>query len=188
MIRSHTPTQQRQRGVAAVEFALVSIFFLTLVLGIIELGRLMYVWNTVQEVTRHAAREAVVRDFTTDVDAITREAVFGGGTTGLAYMPGSPEVTNSTVRLTYLDINQNPVNPAPADPADNMSACGDITRTTSCIRYVRAEVCDTTNCGGVFYQPLIGFLLGMSGIDWAIRIPISPVVMPAESLGFVASS
>ena len=45
----------RQRGVAAVEFALVVIIFLTLLFGIIELARSMYVFNTLKEVTRRAA-------------------------------------------------------------------------------------------------------------------------------------
>ena len=180
-------SRRRQRGVAAVEFALISIFFFTLVLGIVELGRILYIWNTVQEVTRHAAREAVVRDFATDVDAVQREAIFNGGSSGTVYLPGGPEITSANVNIAYLDANQNPVNPPPSDPADNISACGDVTRTTSCIRFVRAEVCDTTSCGGVNYKPMINFLLGAVGANFAVHIPVSPVVMPAESLGFTNS-
>jgi hypothetical protein len=178
------------RGVAAVEFALISFFFFTLVLGMVEMGRMLYVWNTVQEVTRRAAREAVVRNFNTDSDAVLREAMFRSGSSGTVYMPASPEITNAAIRITYLygtDAAQT-VSPAPADPADNLSACADASRTTSCIRYVRAEVCDASDCGlGVLYQPLIGFLLAAAGVDFVVRIPISPVVMPAESLGFFVS-
>lgn len=176
----------RQRGATAVEFALIGMFFFTLLLGIVELGRLMYVWNTVQEVTRRAAREAVVRNFSTDVAALQHEAIFrsGGGT---VYLPAAGEISNAEVRISYLDVNQAVVSPAPTDPADNLSACADAGRTSSCIRYVRAEVCDAVNCQGVFYSPMIGFLFAIAGADFRVRIPISPVVMPAESLGFSPS-
>lgn len=181
LCRSH------QRGATAVEFALISLFFFTLVLGIVELGRLMYVWNTVQEVTRRAAREAVVRNFATDVAALRREALFRVGAAGTVVLPAAAEISNAEVRITYLDLNQVEVSPPPSDPADNLSACADASRTTSCIRYVRAEVCDATDCLGVFYRPVVGFLLGAGGIDFRVRIPVSPVVMPAEGMGFVPS-
>lgn len=177
----------RERGATAVEFALVSLFFFTLLFGIVELGRLMYVWNTVQEVTRRAAREAVVRNFSTDVAALRREAIFRAGTAGTVVLPAAGEISNAEIRITYLDVNQVEVSPAPSDPADNLSACADAGRVTSCIRYVRAEVCDTDNCQGVLYEPVVGFLLAVAGVDFRIRIPISPVVMPAEGLGFVPS-
>lgn len=178
----------RQRGATAVEFSLISLFLFTLIFGIVELGRIMYVWNTVQEVTRRAAREAVVRNFNTDVSALQREAIFRSGTsTGTVVLPAAAEVSNAEIRITYLDASQVAVSPAPADPADNFSACADAGRITSCIRYVRAEVCDVAGCAGVLYRPVVGFLLGASGIDFRVRIPISPVVMPAESMGFAPS-
>ncbi len=174
-----------QRGVVAVEFALISLFFFTLVLGIVELGRVLYVWNTVQEVTRRAAREAVVRSFVSEVSAVRREALFRPGTgTGSVVLPAAGEISNAEVRIMYLDGSMLEVSPAPSDPADNLSACADAGRSSSCIRYVRAEVCDATTCQGVFYRPMIGFLLGAGGINFRVRIPVSPVLMPAESLGF----
>jgi Flp pilus assembly pilin Flp len=139
-----------ERGTAAVEFALIAIFFFTLIFGIVELGRLLYLWNTVQEVTRHAAREAVVRNFVTDTDAVRREAMFRGGAVAeTVHLPAGPEISNAEVSITYL-YDTDPahvVSPAPADPADNISACADAARTNSCIRYVRAEVCTPEGCG-----------------------------------------
>lgn len=180
--------KRREKGATAVEFALVSFFFFTLLFGIIELGRLMYVWNTVQEVTRRAAREAVVRNFTaTDQTALQREAIFrSGGGNGAVYLPFGPEVSDASVRISYL-YDTDPthvVSPLPGNPKENISACADAGLTQSCIRYVRAEVCDVDNCEGVLYRPMIGFLLAIGGIDFRIRVPVSPVVMPAESLGF----
>lgn len=52
----------RQKGVAAVEFALIAIVFFTLLLGIIEFGRVLFTWNSVTEATRWGARLAVVCD------------------------------------------------------------------------------------------------------------------------------
>lgn len=184
--------KKREVGATAVEFALISIFFFTLVLGIVELGRLMYVWNTVQEVTRRAAREAVVRDFDSaaDVPALRRQAIFRAGSTGTVTLPGATEISNGEVRITYLDVNLTEVVAFPDDPEDNLSACEDVARITSCIRYVRAEICTVSNgacTGEILYQPLIGFLFAVAGADFRIGIPVSPVVMPAEGLGFVPS-
>ena len=51
-----------QRGAAVVEFALVAAVFFTLLIGIMEMGRILFYWNTVAEVTRLGARMAVVCD------------------------------------------------------------------------------------------------------------------------------
>jgi Flp pilus assembly protein TadG len=61
----------RQRGAAAVEFALVSLVFFTMLFGAFEMGRLMFYWNTAAEVTRLGARMAVV----CDPDATSRDAI-----------------------------------------------------------------------------------------------------------------
>lgn len=51
-----------QRGVAAVEFALIAAVFFTLLIGIMEFSRVLYYWNTATEATRLGARLAVVCD------------------------------------------------------------------------------------------------------------------------------
>jgi len=184
-----------QRGVATVEFALLAIVFFLALLGTMDLGRLMYIWNTTQEVTRRAAREAVVRDFTSaEIAAIQREAIFRGGSVGPAYMPAGGEITNTTVKIIYMTVDaggnrvQITAGNMPADPADNISACNDVTRMfTTCIRFVQACIAvDDTCVSSIPYQPMVGMLAGL-GIDLAINIPASSVVMPAESLGFSAS-
>jgi hypothetical protein len=54
----------RQRGAAAVEFAIVAGVggFLVLLIGIMELGRVLFYLNTASEATRLGARVAVVCD------------------------------------------------------------------------------------------------------------------------------
>lgn len=55
-------SNQTQRGVAAVEFALVASVFFMLLIGIMEMGRVLFYWNTSAEVARLGARMAVVCD------------------------------------------------------------------------------------------------------------------------------
>lgn len=52
----------KQRGVAAVEFALIAAVLFTLLIGIMEFSRVLYYWNTATEATRLGARLAVVCD------------------------------------------------------------------------------------------------------------------------------
>jgi Flp pilus assembly protein TadG len=54
------PSRKDQRGVAAVEFALVAIVFFMLLIGIVEMGRVLFTWNAMAEATRYGARVAVV--------------------------------------------------------------------------------------------------------------------------------
>lgn len=171
-----------QGGVAAVEFALVALPFFLLILGVMEFGRLMYLWNTVQEVTRNAVRQAVVTDFssTTAIAAIQNLAVFR---TTVGPLPMSSEITSTRVNIRYLNAAGNVSNPMPSDPGDNISACLDAGRVNSCIRFV--EVCVSTNntCaagGAISFAPMIPLFSQFA----TLTIPLSTVRMPAESLGF----
>lgn len=185
-----------QRGIAAVEFALVAIPFFLLLFGAMEFGRLFYVWNTAQEVTRHAARQAVVSSFDADsILEIQRAAVFrvNAGT-----LPAAPEISDSNVVIRYLNGAGDVASPMPKGPNDNIAACLDSERFTTCIRFV--EVClslplgATTTCSEgrpIPFQPMIS-LFSSSGPDstglLGIKIPLSTVRMSAESLGFDPTS
>lgn len=184
MTRLH-PTNARcsQIGATAVEFAIIAMVFFTIVLGIMEFGRVLYVWNTVQEVTRRAAREAVVRDFA-DAGKIQRSAIFGAeGGSDTINLPAAAEITQATIKINYLNGALAVASPMPADPVDNVSACNDATRTSSCIRFVEACLAVSGNCTGLInYVPMAGLFPFL-----AVGIPVSSVVMPAESLGFTYS-
>lgn len=56
----HLNRRRTQTGVAAVEFALIAGVFFSLLIGIMEMGRLLFYWNTATEATRLGARIAVV--------------------------------------------------------------------------------------------------------------------------------
>lgn len=57
-----TYRRRHERGVAAVEFALLAPMFFMLLIGIMEVGRVLFYWNTAAEATRLGARVAVVCD------------------------------------------------------------------------------------------------------------------------------
>jgi Flp pilus assembly protein TadG len=55
-----------QKGQTLLEFALAVMLFLTLLFGIIELGRALWTWNTIVQATRAGARFAITSDPTND--------------------------------------------------------------------------------------------------------------------------
>lgn len=80
----------RPRGVAAVELALVMIPFTLLLIGVMEMGRLLWVWNAATEATRFGARMAVVCDIN-DADIKARMA------------QRMPDLTASQITIDYLN-------------------------------------------------------------------------------------
>ena len=96
-------TRRGQAGVAAVEFALVASVFFTLLLGVMEMGRLLWTWNAAVEATRLGARMAVVCDLD-DADIKTR-------------MSGRlPALVSTNITITYL-------NPPAADNSCTAANC-----------------------------------------------------------------
>lgn len=159
-----------QRGVATIEFALIATIFFTLLFGILEFGRMMYVFNSMQEITRRGAREAVVRwiDQTSTVRTL---ALFGGTS-----LPAGAELTAANIKIDYLKKNGAVVTSFPFDPADNLSACGDITRTDSCIYSVRVSIVNLN------YIPMVSLFSFLN-----MALPGSSSTMHAESMGFTVS-
>ena len=160
----------RQRGVLAVEFALVMMFVLVpLLFFMIEVGRFMYLTNTMNEAVRRGARLAVV-SWTSKNAEITSATMFGGSS-----LPAGAEADSSKVQIDYLNAAGDVVSPSqrPVSPGDNMSACADASRTNVCLYSVRVTL------SGVVYQPL---LLMFS--SWGVPMRDASVTMHAESLGF----
>ncbi len=58
------------RGTAAIEFALISIGFITLIFGIVDVGRAIMAWNTFQQSLEVATRFVIVNEDATE-DEIT---------------------------------------------------------------------------------------------------------------------
>jgi Flp pilus assembly protein TadG len=95
--------RSEQRGVAAVEFALVCTVFCTLLLGVVEMGRLLWTWNAATEATRLGARVAAVCDIN---DSHIKTQMIAR----------LPSLTSSNIVVAYL-------NPPAADNTCTISTC-----------------------------------------------------------------
>jgi Flp pilus assembly protein TadG len=96
----------RQGGATAVEFAIVSSVFLVLMIGMMEMGRMLYYWNTAVEATRLGARVAAVCDVgETDIktkmhamlDVLPTSAIT------VTYTPGGCTVNNCRYVTVSID-------------------------------------------------------------------------------------
>jgi Flp pilus assembly protein TadG len=180
-----------QAGTTAIEVALLSVIFFTLVFGAIEISRLMYVFNTLQEVTRRAAAAAVNVD-PRDSDAISKikqNAVFRDSPGQLAL--GAP-VTDNYVRIDYLALARAsdgsmsmvavPQSSWPTCPGQNRQTCMSNPNSANCIRFVRVRVCDPANSGACDAVPST---LMIPTINFTVNLPRATTIVPAESLGFM---
>lgn len=143
-----------QSGLHTVEFALVGAMFFILVFAAIEFGRLMFVWNTLDETSRRAARVAVVCPV--EHSAIRRVAMFDGpGSSGNS--PVLRDLTEDLIDLDYLTATGGVM----ADPEANYLD----------IAFVRSEV------SGFQHQLIIPFFFQQ------FELPPFITVLPRESLG-----
>lgn len=187
-MRTPIPPSRRTdaRGLVTIELALVLGTFLLIVLGTIEVARVLYVLNTVQDVTRVVARAAAVTDFTDDaaMDAIRAHALFSSEDGAL---PLVPELGIAQVRIEYLGQTANGTVTAiarPQSPAQNVVNCALSPHAGPCIRLVRVSICGAIEAGActpLRYQPLHGLVPGLT----AMPIPPSATLVKAESLGYV---
>lgn len=176
----------RQRGSVAIEFALVAIIFFTFVFGIIEIARLMFVYNTLQEVTRRAAAAAanVYPKDASAIAALKQAAVFRNAPGELVL---APPVTDQHVRIAYLthDLQVIPEAAWPSDAAQNRQICMGNPHAANCIRFVQAQVCDTGTadaCNPVRSQMILPL------IDLRLPLHKATTITPVGSLGYVAGT
>lgn len=92
-------SRHRQRGATALEFAIVSVVFLSLLIGVMEFGRVLFYWNSAAEATRLGARMAVVCD-KDDADIKTRMremlTLLQDGDISIVYEPGGCTIETCT--------------------------------------------------------------------------------------------
>ena len=84
-------TAKSQRGVAAVEFALVAGIFFMFLIGAMEMGRVLFYWNTTTEATRLGARIAVVCNKDASQVFTKMNALF-------------PMIATADIDVTYLPV------------------------------------------------------------------------------------
>ena len=107
--------RNRQQGVAAVEFALVAVILFTLLFGIMEMGRILYMMNTTTEATRLGARIAVVcnRDTAAIRSKMTEIAGFlAPANIDVNYEPGGCDIdTCRYVNVSVTGLNVKSIVP-----------------------------------------------------------------------------
>lgn len=108
-------SRRSQRGVTAVEFGLIAIPFILLLIGVIEMGRLLWTWNAAVEATRLGARLAVVCDVNRNMNAPikrsmrTRVSTLTDANITITYMnpPDTPDAacTNATCKAARVALS-----------------------------------------------------------------------------------
>jgi hypothetical protein len=181
-VKRRAPRRAAQRGVAAVEFALGAVVFFTMVFGIIEMARALYLFSTLVEVNRSAARGGAAADMG---DAPTRAAVLGramfdaipGG------LPLGGGLNSSNLAVDYLNFNLQTISVTNTCPEQNIINCAANPDSSSCIRFVRVRLCADASkaiCKQVRYVPLIGLGFPPGILD----LPHFDTVTPAGTLGY----
>ncbi len=151
--------KRRMGGVYVVEFAIIGLLLFTLLFGVLEMGRLYFTVNGLDEVVRRGARLAAVCDISDPV--ILRRAIFNAANdVGASSLIGSLETADLT--LVYLDENGVVV----PSPGDLVGAGG-----FSSIRYVQLRVEN-------FPHELL-----IPGFGGVFTLPAFRSTIPRESLG-----
>jgi Flp pilus assembly protein TadG len=86
-----------ERGQSLVEFALVLPVFILVVVGILDLGRAVYAYNTISNASREAARVAIVNQTPADVqaEAIKQSVSLGISAAEVSVTYGDPSGTGT---------------------------------------------------------------------------------------------
>lgn len=186
MPRPSSRLPRRQTGTAAIEFALVSLVFFSFVFGIIEVSRLLFVFNALQEVTRRAAA-AAVNAYPRDTDTIAQikqAAVFRNSPGELVL--GSP-VSDNHVRFDYLayDFSVIPMGSWPSCAAQNRQICMANPKSSSCIRFVQVRICDPARANDC-YRVSSSMLVPL--VSLSVPLPKAETIAPVETLGYHAGT
>lgn len=164
--------------------------FLLLLFGTLEVARIFYVFNTLQEVTRRAAAAAAKTDFTdsTALQLIREDAVFRSAPGMLAF---AAPVSDANVVIDYMslskasngDLTLSAMHTLPDSPMASRRACMGDPYSDNCIQLVRVRICatpDATSCTPVALSPLIPL------VNLSVNLPTATTIVKADSLGLPA--
>ena len=159
-------SRQIHRGMFIVEFAIVASVLFVVLLAAIELSRMIWIWNTVDEATRRGARLAAVCEIGhSDIPEATIFASSGETTS-----PILRGLEKCNVCVEYLNVDGTVLGtPAFED-----------------VRYVRVSInsnspsCQT--CPKYDVDPIIPFVPG------TYTLPTFETTLPSESLGYIPDS
>jgi Flp pilus assembly protein TadG len=185
--------RRRQAGSTLIEFALIVLVFLAFLFAVIDMARLMFLTNTLQEATRRAASFSSTSnpDSAASYNDIRNQAIFRNSPGGIMLMP---ELTDKAVRIDYLSIRRDssgaysmqeiPGGLIPSDLAQNRHNCVVDPYASNCIRLVRARICDPINsavCEPMKFKPLLNLF------DFEVPLPIATTISRGQSFGYSAN-
>ena len=151
--------KKNMQGLYVVEFAFVGLLMFILLFGVVEMGRVYFTVNALDEAARRGARLAAVCNISDPV--VLRRAIFNAaGDAGTSQL--ITDLTTSNLVLTYLDENGAVV----ANPSDTSGVTG-----FRAIRYVQLSL-----------QNFV-FNLFIPGFGVPITLPAFRATLPRESLG-----
>ncbi len=148
--RSHGP-----RGQALVEFALILPVLLLLIFGLIDGGRLIFTYNTLQNAARDAARVAIVNQSTAGTNTCDT-------TSATAYPTGCAIQSGLDLAIAPADVSVAYRNPADSAACSSPMSIG-------CLAVVTVT--------GHFQPltPIIGQLMGPVTLTSTSKLPIERV-------------
>ncbi len=156
--------RKHMRGAYVVEFAIIGLLVFTLLFAVLEMGRLYFTVNALDESVRRGARLAAVCNISDPI--VLQRAIFNAaGNTGTSQLINNLGTANLT--LTYLDANGAVV----TNPTDTVSATG-----FRAIRYVQLSL-----------QGFV-FNLFIPGFGVPITLPTFRAILPREALGHHSES
>ena len=172
-----------QRGIAAVEFALVSAVFFGFGFGAIELARALYLWNTLTQVVSRAARGALTNPGDVAAMNLVRQQAMSVNDPGTLILGG--DIDDRYLRIDYLAPDQTTTVAPPPCPVQNVMNCTN-DPDGACIRFVRVSLCmpGSAPCTKVPYQTLTGLDM-LAGFNLGVS-PFTTIV-PAQTLGMPAA-
>jgi hypothetical protein len=150
-MRLRRSNDSRERGQALVEFALVIPVVLLLIIGLFDLGRAVYAYNSVSNAARTGARVAIV-DQTPEIQ---QEAIRQAVSLGLAPVE---------VAVQFRRPDPNP------DPMDN-ALCASL--SIGCVAVVCVQYSYTAA------TPIIGAIVGPFYVSSVATMPLETVLDPA---------
>jgi hypothetical protein len=159
----------------------VAVVFFTLLFGVFELARIMYMWSTLAEVVGRAARMAAMENPRNEAQ-VRSDAMFRNAA---GRLPLGGGIDPSYLRIDYLAANRQTRVTPPACPEQNIINCTNDPLGASCIRFVRVRLCKPgTDCTPVSFVPAVG-LDALANLN--IELPTFATVAPVEALGMPAA-
>jgi Flp pilus assembly protein TadG len=92
-----------ERGAALLEFAIGATIFVSAMFGVLEVGRMLWVHNSLTDATRRAARYAVNQGMSTGAQTGAKNMAIYGNAAG-AGQPLVPNLSASQVKITYQNF------------------------------------------------------------------------------------